>query len=113
MLLSEARSRSRKPGLYILHPTMMLLISSCRSQLFCVRRTEGCIKEIYLTLVQIFVGQIKSSDLQLDVVVPIVNSFVLIRTQQKLAKMLPLNEEKKTTQRLRMQNTLRMGNFRN
>ena len=38
-------------------------------------------------LVQIFVGQIKSSDLQLDVVVPIVNSFVLIRTQQKLAKM--------------------------
>ena len=76
-------------------------------------RTKVCITEIYLTLVQIFVGQIKSSDLQLDVVVPIVNSFVLIRTQQKLAKMLPLNEEKKKTHRLRMQNTLRMGNFRN
>ena len=42
LLLSEARSRSRKPGLYILHPTMMVLISSCRSQLFCAwqRRTH-------------------------------------------------------------------------
>ena len=58
-------------------------------------------------------GQIKTSDLQLDVVVLIVNSFVLIRTEQKLAKMLLLNEEKKRTERLRMQNTLRMGNFRN
>ena len=55
----------------------------------------------------------KTSDLQLDVVVLIVNSFVLIRTEQKLAKMLLLNEEKKRTERLRMQNTLRMGNFRN
>ena len=58
-------------------------------------------------------GQIKTSDLQLDVVVLFVNSFVLIRTEQKLAKMLLLNEEKKRTERLRMQNTLRMGNFRN
>lgn len=41
--------RSGNPGLYILHPTMMVLISSCRSQLFCVwqRRNEVCITEMF------------------------------------------------------------------